>query len=91
MNNVTLVGRITSIAEGVIVIKVSRNYKNEVGEYEVDQIPVYLGGKLAEQIREYCPIDSIVGVKARITRQDHEEVKIVADKVTFLASRKKNE
>lgn len=90
MNNVTLVGRITSIAEGVIVIKVSRNYKNEVGEYEVDQIPVYLG-ELAEQIREYCPIDSIVGVKARITRQDHEEVKIVADKVTFLSSRKENE
>lgn len=90
MNNVTLVGRITSIAEGVIVIKVSRNYKNEVGEYEVDQIPVYLGGILAEQIRD-CPIDSIVGVKARITRQDHEEVKIVADKVTFLASRKDNE
>ena len=91
MNNVTLVGRITSIAEGVIVVKVSRNYKNEAGEYEVDQIPVYLGGILTEKIREYCPVDSMVDIKARITRQDHEEVKIVADKVTFLASRKENE
>ena len=91
MNNVTLVGRITSIAEGVIIIKVSRNYKNEAGEYEVDRIPVYLGRILTEQIREYCPIGSMIGIKARITRQDHEEVRIVADKVTFLSSRKENE
>ena len=52
MNNVTLVGRITAIAEGVIVVRVSRNYKKEVGESEVDRMPVYLGGKVAEEIRE---------------------------------------
>lgn len=78
-----------------ITLAVPRSYKNLNGEYETDFITCVLWKGVAESTSEYCKKGDLVGIKGRIqTRNiETEEVKkqvmeIVAEKVTFLSSRK---
>ena len=95
LNQVVVVGRITSDpvveeGKGVITLAVQRSYKNSEGEYETDFIPCNLFGNIATNTSEYCKKGDIVGVKGRI--QSHEDkIEIIAEKVTFLSSKSKEE
>lgn len=104
LNQVVVVGRLVQDPEikelengqrvSNITLAVSRSYKNADGIYETDFIPVKLFKGIAENTVEYCKKGDIVGVKGRIqTRQEEDKniIEIVAEKVTFLSSRKENE
>lgn len=95
MNNVTIaVGRLVSdpkITENSnnkkecnITLAVPRDYYNQDGIYETDFIPATLYGTLAENTAEFCRKGNIIGIKGRIETIDGK-LKVVADKVTFLA------
>lgn len=78
-----------------ITLAVGRSYKNEDGIYETDFIDCILWNSIASNTVEYCKKGDIVGVKGRIqTRYIGEEeqktkvIEIIAEKVTFLSSRK---
>lgn len=79
-----------------ITLAVSRSFKNMDGEYETDFINCVLWNGIAENTCEYCKKGDIVGVKGRIqTRTALQEdsqkkyyVDVVAEKVTFLSSKK---
>ena len=96
LNNVILVGRISSLptAEEVgIVTKftlaTSRSYKNTEGLYETDFIPIVVGGEnMAKSLTDYCKVGDMVGVKGRIETTPLNEIKIIADRLTFLSSKK---
>ena len=101
MNQVVLIGRITSnieMKEGdngnscvELTLAVQRNYKNEDGVYETDFVDCVLYGALAEHTVEYCTKGDLVGVKGTIRTDVRasmtKETKIVAEKVSFLASK----
>ena len=97
LNNVVLVGRICndlSINETKsekkvtnITIAIPRNYKNEKGEYDTDFISIVLWDKIAENTKEYCKKGDIIGIKGRL-QQENKEIKIIAEKVTFLSSKR---
>ena len=92
LNQLVSVGRIvewTEEKDGEIILKISvgRPYKNEDGIYENDIIPVILRNHLVEALNDYCNKGDLVGVKARV-ESDGENVKIIADKLTFLSSKK---
>ena len=104
LNQIVVVGRLVSDPEiketenGVktsyITLAVTRCYKNEEGIYETDFIPVKLFKNIAENTVDYCKKGDIVGVKGRLqTRQEEDKniIEIVAEKVTFLSSRKEKE
>lgn len=79
-----------------ITLAVPRPFKNANGEYETDFISCVLWKGVAENTVEYCKSGDIVGVKGRIQcRQLETEdekkrqlVEVVAEKVTFLSSKK---
>ena len=78
-----------------ITLAVPRNYKNVNGEYDTDFINCVLWKGVAENTVEYCKKGDLVGIKGRIQTRSYEndeEVKyvteIVAEKVTFLSSKK---
>lgn len=78
-----------------ITLAVNRAYKNINGEYDADFISCVLWKGVAESTVSYCKKGDLVGVKGHIqTRSvDSEEgkrsyVEVVAEKVTFLSSRK---
>ena len=80
-----------------ITLAVPRAYKNIEGEYETDYIPCVLWSGIAENTVNYCKCGDLVGVKGRIQSRTYETeetkhyvVELVAEKVTFLSS-KKNE
>lgn len=73
-----------------ITIAVNRSYKNCDGVYETDFIPVILWNGIAENTTEYCKKGDLLGVKGRIERLANEELTIVADKISFLATRKED-
>lgn len=81
-----------------ITLAVPRSYKNPNGEYDTDFIDCVLWSTVAESTTEYCKKGDLLGVKGRIqTRKidvDGEKPKqvteVVAEKVTFLSSRKQN-
>lgn len=73
-----------------ITLAVSRSYKNENGEYDTDFIPVTLWQGIADQTTNYCKKGDLVGVKGRLQVREGK-VEVVAEKVTFLSSRKENE
>lgn len=94
MNQILLVGRIKEFVKvGTnceIKINVSRNYKNENGEYEFDLIPVRAYDSISQNIAEYCREEDIIGIKGRI-EIENDKIIIIAEKVTFLNSRKEEE
>lgn len=104
LNQIVLVGRlvqdpeIKELENGVktnyITLAVSRSYKNADGIYETDFIPCLLYKGIAEKTTEYCKKGDVIGVKGRIqTKQEEDKniIEIVAEKVTFLSSRKETE
>lgn len=83
-----------------MTLAIPRSFKNEQGEYETDFIDCRLYNSIAENTAEYCRKGDIVGVKGRIqTTQNIDEngnitdktTNIMAEKVTFLSSRKEND
>ncbi len=79
-----------------ITLAVQRSYKNVEGEYDTDYISCVLWKGIAETTAEYCKKGDLIGVRGRIqTRvvEDPEAVKhsimeVVAERVTFLSSKK---
>ena len=91
LNQAILVGRVWDMdATDYIIVSVPRSFKNADGEYDNDMIKVTLEGTINSNTREYCHKGDIIGVKGRI-RVDDDGMKIVAEKVTFLSSRPRDE
>ncbi len=104
LNQVVMVGRLLEKPEikelengkkvGTITLIVPRCYKNEDGEYEKDFIDCMLWSGIAENTAEYCNKGDVVGVKGRIETIIIDKVKhtnVIAEKVTFLSSKVKDE
>ena len=86
MNNVILVGRITSFEGNEVTISITRNYKNEDGIYMSDSIPVWLSANIGEKMKEFCRIGDVIGVKGRL--ENRGEVVVMAEKVSFVSPKK---
>ena len=79
-----------------ITLAVPRNFKNVNGEYDTDFVPCVLWKGVAENTVEYCRKGDLLGVKGHVQTRDIEVdedvkrklVEIVAEKVTFLSSKK---
>lgn len=104
INKIVLVGRLVSDPQinetenGTkkcnITLAVPRSYKNSEGIYETDFIPVKLYEGIAENTAEYCKKGDLIGIKGRTqTKQEEDKniIEIVAERVTFLSSRKGTE
>lgn len=82
-----------------ITLAVARPYKNVNGEYDTDFIPCTLWMGIAENTAEYCKKGDLVGIRGsiqtRIAQIDEntkrQYVEVIAEKVTFLAGRKKED
>lgn len=82
MNNVTLVGRLTSEPEvktssdgtlrTSIMIAVSRDYKNSDGVYDADFIKCVLWNGIASATRDYCHKGDVVGIKGKLQSRNYE-------------------
>lgn len=82
MNNVTLVGRLTSEPEvketsdgtcrTAITLAISRDYKNSDGIYEADFIKCILWNGIASATRDYCHKGDVVGVKGKLQSRTYE-------------------
>lgn len=82
-----------------ITLAVPRSFKNSEGEYDTDFISCVLWKGIAESTVEYCKKGDLVGIKGRIQTRDVEledesykkYVEVIAEKVTFLSSKKTDE
>ena len=100
LNQVVIVGRLveTPIEEKngdgrsvtSITLAVPRSFKNVNGEYDTDFLPVILWDGVAKSTTEYCRKGDLIGVKGRVQGLDGE-IKLVAEKVTFLSSTSKSD
>lgn len=82
-----------------ITVAVPRSYKNADGEYETDFIDCELWNTVAFNTAEYCKKGDVIGVKGRLQTQLYNKedgstvkiTKVVAEKITFLSTKKENE
>lgn len=81
-----------------ITLAVQRSFKNSNGIYETDFIRCKLWNGIATNVHEYCKKGDLVGVKGRIQIRSYEEneetkyiTEIIADKVSFLSSKRVEE
>ena len=81
-----------------VALAVPRSFKNSNGEYETDFIRCVLWDAIATSTAEYCHKGDIVGIKGRIQVTQYEQnnekkylTEVVAEKVTFLSSKKEEE
>lgn len=80
-----------------ITLAIPRSYKNSEGVYETDFVDCVLWTGIAENTTEYCKKGDILGVKGRVQTRTYENAEkekryvteVVAEKVTFLSSNKK--
>ena len=104
LNQVIVVGRLAKDVEIIeeetgkkrayITLACTRSYKNADGEYETDFIDCVLWQMVAENTAEYCHKGDVIGIKGRIqtyTKDNNKITQIVAEKVTFLSSKKQEE
>ena len=99
LNQTVLVGRIVKdpVIEEMedrkycnITLAVPRSFKNAEGIYEEDIIPITLYQTIAHNAVDYCKKGDLVGIKGRIQAKENE-IEIVAEKLTFLSSKKVDE
>ena len=83
---------------GTLFLAVPRSFKNMEGVYETDFIPCTIWEEKAKTTSLYCRKGDIVGIRGRLQsrvieteegKRNHLEV--VAERVTFLTSRKAKE
>lgn len=82
-----------------IILAVQRSYKNSEGLYEADFIKCILWNAIAANTTEYCHRGDIVGVKGRIQTNVYDDkdgnkkytTEVIAEKVTFLTSKKSDD
>ena len=98
-NQTILIGRIANEPQifdtkektkSIITLAIQRGTKNSEGIYETDFIPCLLINSIAENVFTYCKKGDLVGVKGRIESNENG-LQIIAEKVTFLSSRKVKE
>ena len=83
LNNVILVGRLTSDPEVVeiddkgkvtsVILAVNRNFKNADGVYDTDFIRCILWNAIASNTTEYCHVGDVIGVKGRLQTSKYED------------------
>lgn len=89
LNQVVVVGRLVKEpTKEELVISVTRNYKNKDGEYDSDIMKIY--HKIPSIIEQNVHEGDLVGVKGRI-ESENETIKIIGEKLTFLASKRSDE
>lgn len=82
-----------------ITLAIPRSYKNADGEYETDFVECVLWDGVATNTSEYCKKGDIVGVKGRLQMSTYDKedgtkqykLEVIAEKLTFLSSRKESE
>ena len=81
-----------------LTLAIPRSFKNSDGVYDTDFIDCVLFDSIADNTAEYCSKGDIVGMKGRIQsrvidKDDEKEyvMEIIAEKVTFLSSKKTKE
>ena len=79
-------------------LAIPRSFKNSEGLYDTDFIDCVMFDNIAKNTAEYCNKGDIIGVKGRVQSRviesdDKKEylMDIVAEKVTFLSSKKQEE
>lgn len=101
MNQVILVGRLTKDPEikelesgkkaSFINLSIQRCFKNMDGIYESDYVGCLMFEHIASNISEYCHKGDVVGVKGRLQSGLEGGLQVIAEKVTFLSSQKKDD
>lgn len=78
-----------------ITLAVQRSFKNIEGEYDTDFISCVLWKGIAETTAEYCKKGDLIGIRGRIQTRNvenqdsmHNVMEVVAERVTFLSSKK---
>lgn len=82
-----------------ITIAIPRSFKNAEGQYDTDFIDCRVFDSIATNTAEYCKKGDIIGVKGRLQSSTFEKedgtkqykMEVIAEKITFLSSRKSNE
>ena len=79
-------------------LAIPRSFKNMDGIYDTDYVDCILWENIATNTSEYCHKGDIVGIKGRVQSRLYEEgdtkrnvLEVVAEKVTFLSSKKTDE
>lgn len=78
LNQVVLVGRIAEIDGGGILLNVKGINNND------NNIFVELSGNILDNVKEYCQVSDLVGVKGHL-----QGIRVIADKITFLSRKTK--
>lgn len=83
---------------GNITLAVQRSYKNVDGVYETDFIDCVLWEQVAVNTKDYCRKGDVIGVKGRLQTEYYEvdgekkkRTNVMAEKITFLSSKKEEE
>ncbi len=74
----------------IITLAVNREYKNIDGIYETDFINCELWDGISEKVCEYCRKGDLVCIKGRLV-SENDLIRLIADKISFLSTRKENE
>ena len=102
LNQVVIIGRIVNELvleendEGreycSMTLAVPRSFKNSDGVYDTDFIKTTAFGNTADTTVEYCEVGDLVAVKGRLACMNSKNcMSLIAEKVTFLSCRKKDE
>ena len=96
--NITVNKSDKNVKVATISLAIPRSFKNMEGNYDTDFIDCIAFENVAENTSEYCGKGDIVGVKGRVQSRSIQKdgkieylMEIIAEKITFLSSKKAGE
>lgn len=96
LNQVVVVGRVNEEIKKedeiyYLTIVTQRSFKNSEGNYDYDVVDCRLAKGVGENAVGYLKKGDLVGIKGRLQRNSSDDkLEIVAEKLTFLSSRKED-
>lgn len=109
MNKILLIGRLTknpelryttsNIAVAQLSLAVTRNYKNQEGDYEADFFNCIAYKKQAETIAQYLQKGDQIGIEGKVRNRSYDDkegnkryvTEVIIDTFDFLQMKKKEE
>jgi hypothetical protein len=85
LNQAIVVGVLESIVDGILFLRVERNYRNQSGVYDSDFVQLKLSEFILESTNQYLKEGSMIAAKCRLVQETFDSpLQLVADKVSFL-------
>ena len=90
LNNFVILGKVKEVIAGkgdqpsYVIVEADRAFRNIDGSYSIDVFKVDVWRGIAEEVKDICQPGQIIGIKGRLEADPDTNVRIIAEKISYV-------